>query len=96
METISKIIYLHKDDDENKDNENKKLEVPMSDMFIESAKKLSNLIKGLPLSNEDNNRLVEMLLEHTKVTLNEGIIVGFNTACDIIAEHVDIADIDET
>lgn len=57
-----------------------------SDNFTESAKILSNFIKNLPLSIEDNNKLIKMLVEHVTLMQIECYSQGFINGCNSVTE----------
>lgn len=60
------------------------IEIPKSKEFLEHALKLSEFIKELPLSAEENDNLIELLIENLDIAkkdaFNQGFDVGFNAA----------------
>lgn len=66
------------------DNEEMYIEITKSEEFLEHSKKVSEFIKKLPLSTEENDNLLKLLIENLDIAkkdaFNQGFDVGFNAA----------------
>lgn len=68
----------------NKKIENTYFDFDNSNEYLDTAKELSDYIKSLPLSVDQNDKLVSMILKHVEVARNDsfkqGIEFMFDTA----------------
>lgn len=58
------------------------IELKRSEEFYKTAQKLSDYIKKLPLSNDENDTLVSIILEHVTAAEKSAFAQGFNMAMD--------------
>lgn len=58
------------------------IELKRSEEFYKTAQKLSDYIKKLPLSNDENDTLVSIILEHVTAAEKSALAQGFNMAMD--------------
>lgn len=61
----------------------KEIEIKTGEGFLETARELSDLISGLPLNTEDNDRLISAILKHTDAGRVEAYHQGFADAFNI-------------
>ena len=67
-----------------KDNdiENAQIEIPRTPEFVSTAKAVSDIINGLPLSREQNNLLIDALVTHVKTAEESGFRFGLKLGLD--------------
>lgn len=56
---------------------NEMLKASYSPEYWEKAKVLGDFIKGLPLTVKDNDKLIELMLEHLKSSTSETFYIAF-------------------
>ena len=73
------IYYREPKDEETTENErfNELLKEKYSPDYWEKAKAVGNFIKGLPITVEDNDRLVSLMLEHLTSVTSETFYIAF-------------------
>lgn len=77
-------FYFEKTTQGNKNTDaDETIEIPRSVEFIESAQKLSELINKLPLSKEQNDKLIDLMVKHV-LAAEEG---GFRYSLKIGLEY---------
>ncbi len=52
------------------------IEIIKTEKFLEAVKKLSDYIITLPLSNKENDRLVELILKQTSIAQKDAFLQG--------------------
>lgn len=67
-----------------KDNdiENAQIEIPRTPEFVSTAKAVSDIIGGLPLSREQNDRLIAALVAHVEAAEKSGFRFGLELGLD--------------
>ncbi len=53
------------------ENEEENIQIEYSPKFYETAKKLSDHINSLPIGQPENDRLIELILNHVKTAAQE-------------------------
>ena len=61
-------IYYREPQDENEDEH---VQIEYSPKFYETAKELSDHINSLPIGQPENDRLIELILNHVKTAAQE-------------------------
>lgn len=56
------------------------VEIKKGTEYLATARTLSNVIKALPLSNEENQRLIDSILAHTEAGRREAYTQGVTDA----------------
>ena len=64
------------------DIENAQIEIPRTPEFVSTAKRVSEIINGLPLSSEQNNLLIEALVTHVNAAEERGFRFGLELGLD--------------
>lgn len=58
------------------------IEIPCTPEFVSTAKKVSDIINGLPLSREQNDRLIAALVAHVEAAEKSGFRFGLELGLD--------------
>ena len=70
-------FYFEKTTQGNKDTDDEEtIEIPRSMEFAESAQKLSEFINKLPLSKEQNDKLIDLMVKHVLTAEDGGFRYG--------------------
>ena len=64
-----------------------RIKIPRTPDFYAVARKLSEYIKDLPLSHEQNDRLIALMVEQVKVTEQDCFKAGLKLGSDIWKAH---------
>ncbi|MCI1930411.1 MAG: hypothetical protein LKJ13_01800 [Clostridia bacterium] len=57
--------------------------------FFDTARAVSKYLKGLSISAEENDRLVELMIQHTNAAEESGFNFGLKLATDILKSRLD-------
>ena len=60
------------------DLDNVFIEIKRTEAFIQTANELSAFLKALPLSHEDNNRLVALIVQNVREAEKGAFLQGFS------------------
>lgn len=60
------------------DLDNVFIEIKRTEAFIQTANELSAFLKALPLSHDENNKLVELMVKHVKEVEAGAFLQGFS------------------
>jgi len=60
------------------DLDNVCIQIERTEAFIQTANELSAFLKALPLSYDENNRLVELMVKHVKEAEAGAFLQGFS------------------
>lgn len=58
------------------------IEIPLPPEFVSTAKAVSDIINGLPLSREQNNLLIDALVTHVNAAKERGFRFGLELGLD--------------
>lgn len=58
------------------------IEIPLTPEFVSTAKAVSDIINGLPLSREQNNLLIDALVTHVNAAKERGFRFGLELGLD--------------
>ena len=64
------------------DMENAQIEIPRTPEFVSTTKAVSDIIGGLPLSREQNDRLIAALVAHVEAAEKSGFRFGLELGLD--------------
>ncbi|WP_427107966.1 hypothetical protein [Lysinibacillus xylanilyticus] len=60
------------------DLDNVCIQIERTEAFIQTANELSAFLKALPLSHDENNKLVELMVKHVKEAEAGAFLQGFS------------------
>lgn len=59
------------------------IEIPKTEEFLNYARQISAFIYELPLTKEQNDELIAMLVEHLSMRAEEAFRFGFSMGCAV-------------
>ena len=68
--------------------ENAAIQIERSQEFTDEAQKLSDFVKGLPLSSADNEKLVALMVNQVLVAEKNAFMQGASMALGIVRDYL--------